>query len=75
MEYGDNQKLEVLFDPGEFSRTNPGPIRREYQLENDALREWAMKTTEIRKKFRNKAELYGRNIRVESLNTRSRDGQ
>ena len=74
MEQSVDQRLDVLFDPAEFSQTNPAPIRREYQLDDEALREWAIRGTAIRKKFREKAEAYGRNMRVESQYVRSREG-
>ena len=40
-----DQSQHILFDPAEFMRNNPVPIRREFELDGDTLQDLAIKGT------------------------------
>ena len=40
-----DQDHHILFDPAEFIRNNPVPIRREFELDGDTLQDLAIKGT------------------------------
>ena len=40
-----DQGHHILFDPAEFMRNNPVPIRREFELDGDTLQDLAIKGT------------------------------
>ena len=69
---------KILFEPTQFLTQEPNPNKHEYKLELNILEYWAIEGTEIRLRFRDKADTYGRifdNIQAENTNNvRTRRG-
>ena len=56
----DNDESKILFLPAQFLNQDPNPIKQTYKLEDSVLMYWAVEGTQIRSRFRDKAEKYGR---------------
>ena len=41
----------MIFDPAEFMREHPDPMKKEFELDEAALRGWAIEGTSIRANF------------------------
>ena len=48
MEAEEGPAMDPMFDPAVFVASNPRPDKKDFLLEEDELRLWAIKATDIR---------------------------
>ena len=56
----DNETSWILFEPAQLLNQDPNPNKHTYKLGDNVLEHWAKEGTQIRTRFREKADFYGR---------------